>query len=167
MSDPAVLRRELGLPSLVLFGLVYIGPLVVFTTYGIVTQSTGGRLTLAYVVTLIVMTFTALSYARMSAAFPVAGSAYAYTQNTFGTRPGFLTGWSLLLDYLCLPMLGYLLIGIYLHAALPAVPAWVFIVAAIVLGTVINVIGIASVAAPIFSSSACTCCSSSPSSRWR
>lgn len=145
-APPQALRRALGLSSLVLFGLVYIGPLVVFTTYGIVTQTTGGRLTLAYVVTLIVMVFTALSYARMSAAFPVAGSAYSYTQNTFGARPGFLTGWSLLLDYLCLPMLGYLLIGIYLHAALPAVPAWVFVVAAIVLGTVINVIGIASVA---------------------
>lgn len=38
----------MGLSSLVLFGLVYIGPLVVFTTYGIVTHTTGGRLTLAY-----------------------------------------------------------------------------------------------------------------------
>ena len=144
--QPGALRRTLGLSSLVLFGLVYIGPLVVFTTYGIVTQSTGGRLTLAYVVTLIVMAFTALSYARMSAAFPVAGSAYAYAEKTFGARPGFLTGWSLLLDYLCTPMLGYLLIGIYLHAALPAVPAWVFIVAGIAIGTALNVIGIASVA---------------------
>ena len=32
------LRRALGLPSPVMFGLVYIVPLTVFTTYGIVTQ---------------------------------------------------------------------------------------------------------------------------------
>ena len=32
------LRRALGLPSLVFFGLVYMVPLTVFTTYGIVTE---------------------------------------------------------------------------------------------------------------------------------
>jgi putrescine importer len=49
------LRRVLGLPSLVLFGLVYMVPLTVFTTYGIVTETTGGRLAVAYVVTLVAM----------------------------------------------------------------------------------------------------------------
>ncbi len=53
------LQRALGLPSLVLFGLVYMVPLTVFTTYGIVTETTGGRLPLAYIVTLIAMVFTA------------------------------------------------------------------------------------------------------------
>lgn len=140
------LRRALGLPSLVLFGMVYIVPLTVFTTYGIVTQMSGGRLPVAYVVTLIAMFFTALSYARMSVAFPVAGSAYTYSQKTFGAPIGFLTGWSLLLDYLFLPMLNYLVIGIYLEAAFPSVPAWVFIVASIAIVTVLNIIGIVSVA---------------------
>ena len=140
------LKRALGLPSLVLFGLVYIVPLTVFTTYGIVTQTTGGRLPVAYVVTLAAMFFTALSYARMVVAFPVAGSAYTYTQKTFGAPLGFLTGWSLLLDYLFLPMLNYLVIGIYLEAAFPAIPAWVFIVASIALVTVLNIVGIVSVA---------------------
>ena len=140
------LRRALGLPSLVLFGLVYIVPLTVFTTYGIVTQTTGGRLPIAYIVTLVAMGFTALSYARMVVAYPVAGSAYTYTQKTFGAPLGFLTGWSLLLDYLFLPMLNYLVIGIYLEAAFPAVPAWVFIVLSIAVVTVLNVVGIVSVA---------------------
>lgn len=58
-----------------LFGLVYMVPLTVFTTYGIVTETTGGRLPLAYIVTLIAMVFTAVSYAQMSVAYPVAGSA--------------------------------------------------------------------------------------------
>jgi putrescine importer len=140
------LKRALGVPALVLFGMVYMVPLTVFTTYGIVTQLTGGRLSVAYLVTLAAMVFTARSYARMSAAFPVAGSTYAYTQRTFGAPVGFLAGWSLLLDYLFLPMLNYLVIGIYLEAAIPAVPAWVFILAAIVLVTVLNIVGIVSVA---------------------
>lgn len=116
-------RRVLGVPSLVLFGLVYMVPLTVFTTYGIVTEITGGRVPVAYVITLAAMVFTARSYARMSVAYPYAGSAYVYAQRTFGPGVGFLAGWSLMLDYLFLPMINYLVIGIYLEAAFPAVPA--------------------------------------------
>lgn len=140
------LKRVLGLPSLVLFGLVYMVPLTVFTTYGIVTETSGGRLPLAYVVTLVAMVFTARSYARMATAYPVAGSAYTYTQKTFGAPAGFLAGWALLLDYLFLPMINYLVIGIYLEAAIPALPAWVIILVTIAIVTVLNIVGIVSVA---------------------
>lgn len=140
------LKRALGLPSLVLFGLVYMVPLTVFTTYGIVTDTSGGRVPVAYMVTLLAMVFTALSYARMSAAIPVAGSAYTYTQKTFGAPAGFLAGWSLLLDYLFLPMINYLVIGIYLNAALPGLPEWVIVLVAIAVVTALNIIGIVSVA---------------------
>ncbi|MCM1011860.1 MULTISPECIES: amino acid permease [unclassified Brevibacterium] len=140
------LRRALGVPSLVFFGLVYMVPLTVFTTYGIVTEITGGRVPLAYVITLVAMVFTARSYAKMSAALPFAGSAYTYTQKTFGAGVGFAAGWALLLDYLFLPMINYLVIGLYLSAALPMIPAWVFVLTAIVLVTVLNIIGIVSVA---------------------
>ena len=146
LPDEGHLRRVLGVPSLVLFGLVYIVPLTVFTTYGIVVQTSGGRLTVSYLVTLAAMVFAARSYARMAAAYPVAGSTYAYTQRTFGPPIGFLAGWSLLLDYLLLPMLNYLVIGIYLNAAIPAVPAWVFVLITIAIVTVLNIIGIVSVA---------------------
>jgi putrescine importer len=139
-------RRVLGVPSLTLFGLVYMVPLTIFTTYGIVTQMTGGRVPLAYLITLVAMVFTARSYARMSVAYPYAGSAYVYAQRSFGPAVGFLSGWSLMLDYLFLPMINYLVIGIYLEAAFPGIPAWVFIVATIVLVTVLNIIGIVSVA---------------------
>lgn len=139
------LKRVLGLPSLVLFGLVYMVPLTVFTTYGIVTETTGGRLSVAYMVTLAAMVFTARSYARMAAAYPVAGSAYTYTQKSFGAPIGFLAGWSLLLDYLFLPMLNYLVIGIYLNAAVPAIPPWVIVVVTIAIVTVLNIVGIVSV----------------------
>jgi putrescine importer len=139
-------RRVLGVPSLFLFGLVYMVPLTVFTTYGIVARLTGGRVVDAYIVTLVTMLFTARSYARMAAVYPYAGSAYVYTQQSFGGGIGFLAGWSLLLDYLFLPMINYLVIGLYLHEALPAVPQWVWIFASILVVTVLNIIGIISVA---------------------
>jgi putrescine importer len=141
-SSSTTLKRTLGTPALVLFGLAYMLPLAVFTTYGLVTETTGGHLAGAYFVTTIAMLFTANSYANMVRAYPVAGSAYTYTQRTFGSHLGFLTGWTLLLDYLALPLLNYLVIGIYLNAAFPAVPAWMFIVASVLLVTVLNVIGI-------------------------
>ncbi|MGV0853014.1 APC family permease [Mycolicibacterium phlei] len=140
------LKRALGLPSLVLFGLVYMVPLTVFTTYGIVTETSGGRVPLAYVVTLVTMVFTALSYSRMAAAFPVAGSAYTYSQRAFGAPVGFLSGWALLLDYLFLPMINYLVIGIYLNAAVPALPEWAIVLITIAIVTVLNIVGIVSVA---------------------
>ncbi|QOT21785.1 APC family permease [Paenarthrobacter sp. YJN-D] len=139
-------RRVLGVPSLVLLGLVYMVPLTIFSTYGIVVELTGGRLSAAYAVTLVVMLFTARSYGRMSQAFPFGGSAYTYATRSFGAGLGFMAGWSLLLDYLLLPMINYLLIGIYMEAAFPAIPAWVFMIASIAAVTVLNILGITAIA---------------------
>ncbi|MGF4045402.1 APC family permease [Paenarthrobacter nitroguajacolicus] len=139
-------RRVLGVPSLVLLGLVYMVPLTIFSTYGIVVELTGGRLSAAYAVTLVVMLFTARSYGRMAKAFPFGGSAYTYATRSFGAGLGFMAGWSLLLDYLLLPMINYLLIGIYMEAAFPAVPAWVFMVVSILAVTVLNILGITAIA---------------------
>ncbi len=139
-------KRVLGVPSLVLFGLVYMVPLTAFTTYGIVTQLTGGRVAAAYIVTLVAMVFTARSYARMSIAYPYSGSAYVYTQQSFGGALGFLAGWSLLLDYLFLPMINYLIIGLYMSSTFPEIPSWIWILVSIGAVTVLNVIGIVSVA---------------------
>ncbi|WGW11254.1 APC family permease [Saxibacter everestensis] len=140
------LSRVLGIPSLVLFGLAYMVPLTVFTTYGPVEQLTEGHLPGAYLVTLIAMLFTALSYGKMSRLFPVAGSAYTYAQRSFGGNVGFIVGWSLMLDYILLPMINYLVIGLYLAAAFPAIPQWVWILLGILIVTVLNILGIKSVA---------------------
>lgn len=139
---PQKLRRVLGLPSLVLFGLTYMAPVTVFTTYGVVTSITAGHLPAAYLVALATMLFTALSYARMSRAIPQAGSSYAYSQKSFGANVGFASGWALMLDYLFLPMINFLLIGIYLNTQFPAVPGWAFALMALVLVLILNVTGI-------------------------
>ncbi len=136
------LKRALGPTALVLFGLTYLAPVTVFTTYGIVTQITDNHLPAAYLVALIAMLFTALSYGAMARAYPVSGSAYTYTQQAFGGHVGFLTGWTLMLDYLFLPMINFLLIGIYLNTQFPAVPQWVFALAALLLVLLFNVLGI-------------------------
>ena len=86
----AQFRRVLGLPSLVLFGLAYMVPLTVWTTYGVVVTKTHGFLSTAYVVTTVAMLFTAYSYGRMVVVHPVAGSAYTYASRAFGRPFGFM-----------------------------------------------------------------------------
>ncbi|MGN6405955.1 MAG: Putrescine importer PuuP, partial [Sinomonas sp.] len=75
MTDSsATLTRTLRLPSLVLFGLAYLAPLIVLGIFGVIAQTTGGATPSAYLVALVAMLFTAHSYGRMSVAHPVAGS---------------------------------------------------------------------------------------------
>lgn len=136
------LRRILGLPALILFGLTYMAPVTVFTTYGTVSQITDNHLAAAYVVALATMIFTAISYARLSKEFPAAGSAYSYTQKSFGGHLGFMTGWTLMLDYLFLPMINFLLIGVYLNSQFPQIPAGAFALASLLLVLGLNVAGI-------------------------
>lgn len=143
--DDVRLKRALGLPGLTLFGLAYLVPLTVFTTYGVVTDLTGGRVAFAYVFTLAAMLFTALSYGRMVEAFPVSGSAYTYTSKTFGPHTGFLSGWALMLDYVLLPMVNYAVIGLFVNAQWPSIPIWVGFLVALALVVVLNVVGITTI----------------------
>lgn len=145
MSDQSTnpsLRRVMGVGALVMFGLAYMVPLTVFTTYGVVAQTTEGHVPTAYLITLAAMIFTALSYSVLVRVHPQAGSAYVYARKAFGSHVGFLTGWTLMLDYLLLPLINYLVMGIYLHAQFTAVPAWVFALAGIVIVTGLNIVGI-------------------------
>ncbi|MCA0178288.1 MAG: APC family permease [Actinobacteria bacterium] len=144
-GDDIHLKRALGVTGLTLFGLAYLVPLTVFTTYGIVTEETGGRVAFSYVFTLAAMLFTALSYGRMVQAFPVSGSAYTYTSRSFGPHLGFLAGWALLLDYILLPMVNYAVIGLFINAQWPSIPVWVGFIGSLALVTVLNVVGITTI----------------------
>jgi len=135
-------RRTLGPVGLTFFGVTYMTIAVVFTTYGVVNQVTDGHLPAAYILAIIAMLFTAGSYATLARKYPVAGSAYTYTQQAFGGLPGFLTGWVILLDYLFIPMINFLVVGIYLHSQFPAVPKWAFTMVALLIVFTLNLLGI-------------------------
>lgn len=141
-AGPVKLKRTLGLFSLTAFGVTYMTVVTVFTTYGIVNKVTDGRLPAAYLLAVVAMLFTAVSYGSMVRKFPVAGSAYTYAQQSFGGGIGFITGWVMLLDYLFLPMINFMLIGIYMNTQFPAIPTWAFALAAILLVLLFNILGI-------------------------
>lgn len=136
------LERTLTLAHLVLFGISFMALGTVFSTYGIVAQMTQGMVPSAYILALIAMLFTALSYGRMASAYPISGSAYTYAQKAISPSVGFMVGWSILVDYLFLPMVNYLVFANFIHAAIPSVPVYVWILLMLVLVTVVNVRGI-------------------------
>lgn len=145
MSSPSpspTLTRTLKLPSLVLFGLAYLTPLIVLGIFGVIAAETGGASASAYLIALIAMLFTANSYGRMAKAYPVAGSAYTYVRNTIDGRIGFLVGWAIMLDYLFLPMVIWLIGGSYLEAQFPGIPMPVWILGFIIVTSILNIIGI-------------------------
>jgi len=138
----ARLQRTLSLGSLVLFGIAYMTPIIVLGTFGILAQSTAGMVPAAYLAALVAMFFTAMSYGRMAAAFPVAGSAYSYVRKAISPKLGFIAGWAVLLDYLFLPMAIWLIGAAYLASAFPSIPQWIWVLAFIGITSAINIIGL-------------------------
>src|SRR4051795_13674751 len=135
---PTSLRRSLGLWTIVGLGLGYMTPMTVFDTFGIVSEETDGVVPLAYIVALIAMVFTALSYGRMTRVFPSAGSAYTYASEVIHPNVGFLVGWSSLLDYLLLPMVNAVIGRIYFESFFPDTPSWIFVIVYVAIVTALN-----------------------------
>src|SRR3954468_8293292 len=138
----AELKRSLSLGDLLVYGLVFIVPIAPFTIFGIVFNASRGMVPLTYVIGLIAMVFTALSYREMSRAFPVAGSVYAYAGRGIHPSAGFIAGWAILLDYLLIPTLCYVASAAALAAAMPAIPQSAWIIAFVAFNTVVNILGI-------------------------
>jgi amino acid transporter len=136
------LHRTLSFRDLLVYGLIFMVPIAPFGIYGEVMLGSQGMVALAYLIGMVGMIFTALSYARMSEAFPMAGSVYAYAGRGINQYVGFIAGWSILLDYILVPALLYVVSATALTGMWPAVPGWVWLVLFIAINTVINYFGI-------------------------
>lgn len=128
--------------AVVLFGLAYMAPLIVLGTFGVLAAATNGATASAYVLALVAILFTAISYGVMVRAYPVSGSAYTYVRKAMDSRLGFLVGWATLLDYFFLPMVIWLIGAAYLNQAFPDVPSAIWVLAFIVVTTALNIIGL-------------------------
>lgn len=136
------LRRSLSFWDLLIYGLIFMVPIAPFGIFGSVFAASGGMVALAYAVGAVGMVFTALSYAQMSKAFPLAGSVYSYAGRGIAPPFGFIAGWQILLDYILIPALLYIISGIAMNAFVPGVPVVVWVLGFIVLNTVVNYFGI-------------------------
>jgi amino acid transporter len=136
------LNRALSTGDLVIYGMIFMVPIAPFAVFGFVWNEAKGMVPLAYLVGLIGMFFTALSYAAMSRAFPLAGSVYAYAHRGLHEIAGFFSGWLILLDYILVPSLLYLISAAALRPIFPAVPVWLWLAGFISFNGIVNLIGI-------------------------
>jgi amino acid transporter len=136
------LRRGLRLPDLVFMGLILIQPTAPMPLYGVVSNTARGHVVSAILVAMVGMLCTAYSYGRMSQVYPVAGSAYSYVGHALHPALGYLTGWSMLMDYLLNPVICTIWCAKAAANILPGVPfaAWALFFA--LLFTLLNLRGI-------------------------
>jgi len=125
------LKRVLTLSDLILFGLAFVGPTAPYSMYGIATVRSEGHLPLVYLLAMVAMSLTAVSYGRMAAAYPQAGSTYVYASRALHPLAGFLAGWGMMLDYVLVPLLSVIFVGLTTSKLLPEVPyfAWAILTA--------------------------------------
>jgi len=135
-------KPVLSLSALVLFGLAFVGPTAPYTFFGVGAVQSRGHFALVYLIAMIAVSFTAASYGKMAAAFPEAGSTYSYASKAIHPVVGYLAGWVMILDYLLMPMLCVIIVGVTANKLAPSIPysVWVVLTAAMITG--INLAGI-------------------------
>jgi len=95
-SEPAKLRRDVGLFGAMMMGLGSIVGTGVFVSIGIAAGITGPSVVLAILVAGLVATFNGLSSAQLAAAHPVSGGTYEYGYRWLTPSMGFTAGWMFL-----------------------------------------------------------------------
>ena len=101
----ASLQRTLRLRDLILYGVIVIQPVAPMSPFGAIQSDSRGHAVTAILLAMFAMLLTAFSYGRMAAAIPSAGSAFAYVGQTLHPGLGFVTGWSMVLDYVLNPII--------------------------------------------------------------
>lgn len=114
--NPLVLRKVLTLWDLIFYGLVLIQPTAAVPLFGITQKLSNGHAVTVIFVAMLAMVVTAVSYGRMAAIYPSAGSAYTYVGRELNPHLGFLVGWAMLLDYLLQPLLSVVWISAALQS---------------------------------------------------
>jgi amino acid transporter len=137
------LKRVLTLWDLVFYGIVLIQPIAPVPLYGVAQKLSDGHFLTTILIAMFAMLITAVSYGRMAALYPAAGSAYTYVGKGLNPHLGFLAGWAMFLDYLLQPLINTVWISTALHERyVPKVPfvACAAIIAGII--TLLNLRGI-------------------------
>jgi amino acid transporter len=99
------LRRALSLSDLVIYGIILIQPTAPMPLFGVVSQEARGHVATTILIAMVAMLFTAISYGRMARAYPSAGSAFTYVGRELHPALGYITGWSMAMDYMLNPVI--------------------------------------------------------------
>lgn len=116
------LKRVLGLWDLVYYGVILTSPIAVVPMFGEAQVLSRGHAVLTLLAAMVAMTATAVSFGRMAAVYPSAGSVYTYVTRGFGPLFGFVVGWAMFLEYLFQPLQNSLYAALTIQRLVPHVP---------------------------------------------
>ncbi|MGC1361964.1 MAG: APC family permease [Silvibacterium sp.] len=142
MENTPQLRRALGLWDLILYGLVVIQPTAPMPVFGVMTLRAHGHAVTVVLIAMVAMLFTAVSYGRMARVYPSAGSAFTYVGRELHPILGYVTGWSMAMDYVLNPLVCTILCSKFALNFVPGVPYFVWVFAFVLLFTLLNLRGI-------------------------
>ena len=112
----------LGLWDLVYYGVILTSPIAVVPMFGEAQVLSRGHAVLTLLAAMVAMTATAVSFGRMAAVYPSAGSVYTYVTRGFGPLFGFVVGWAMFLEYLFQPLQNSLYAALTIQRLVPHVP---------------------------------------------
>ncbi len=143
-SSSGGFKATLTVFDMVVYGLIFMVPIAPFAIYGQVFDASNGMPALAYVIAMVAMLFTALSFGVMVPIFPSSGSIFTYTSRGMGKGIGFVTGWLMILQYIITPDVMYIMAGNAL-AGVPGlghIPIWVWCLLFLAFVTLVSLRGI-------------------------
>src|SRR5947199_6706852 len=141
ISAPS-LKRSLTLSDLILYGFIVIQPVAPMSVFGVLSDRGRGHVVTTLLIAMVAMLFTAFSYGRMARAYPSAGSAFTYVGQEINPALGYVTGWSMVMDYLLNPMICTIWISQQAHVFAPGIPYGVWAVIFIGIFTLLNIQGV-------------------------
>jgi putrescine importer len=116
------LKRTLTLWDLILYGVIIIQPTAPMSVFGVLSDRGRGHVVTTILIAMVGMLFTAISYGRMARAYPSAGSAFTYVGQEINPALGYVTGWSMVMDYMLNPMICIIWCSQQAHDFAPAIP---------------------------------------------
>src|SRR6266513_6293913 len=141
VSAPS-LRRSLTLWDLILYGIIVIQPVAPMSVFGVLSDRGRGHVVTTLLIAMVAMLFTAFSYGRMARAYPSAGSAFTYVGQEINPAAGYVTGWSMVMDYMLNPMICIIWISQQAHVFAPGVPYWLWAIFFGIVFTGLNIQGV-------------------------
>jgi amino acid transporter len=90
---------------LIFYGIIVIQPVAPLSVFGVLSDRGRGHVVTTVLIAMVAMLFTAISYGRMARAYPSAGSAFTYVGQEINPALGYVTGWSMVMDYMLNPMI--------------------------------------------------------------
>jgi amino acid transporter len=136
------LRRTLTLRDLILYGVIVIQPVAPMSVFGVLSERGKGHVVTAILIAMVAMLFTGISYGRMARAYPSAGSAFTYVAQEIHPAAGYVTGWSMVMDYMLNPLICTIWCAQQAHDFAPSLPVWGWKIIFASIFTLLNIRGV-------------------------